>query len=203
MKAFITSGVSIDPATEAGYLRKILEDDDNWLGSARKIKNVIIYGVSAIDINDNNNNRTWDTLLHKAVRRQNAELVKMLLKEGADVRIKNVHDKTPLDLARPYVGSDITWVLQEADKLQRRRQPGSSGRGAEEPKAVNRVPHIIAGIAVLAMISYIHKKFFRKKVEEDGEWEWADDEEETSESAPATSQSASQVQETGDLFAAM
>ena len=48
------------------------------------------------------------TPLHYAAENGDAEIVKILLKYGADVNAKNEHGFTPLDVA---TGAEVRWIL--------------------------------------------------------------------------------------------
>lgn len=52
-----------------------------------------------------------DTALHIATKRGNIEIVKMLLDHGAKIDLKNVNDKTVLDIAKENNRDEICMLL--------------------------------------------------------------------------------------------
>lgn len=62
-------------------------------------------------INVNERNVYGETALHLAVKRGNIQAVKLLLRLGADSRIRNVMNQSPLDLAQQTFNQDIYSIL--------------------------------------------------------------------------------------------
>ena len=61
--------------------------------------------------NFNVNGSTYDSLLHVAVRHQNYEICKMLIKFGADVNMLNIDDQSPLQITEAHLNVDLCKLL--------------------------------------------------------------------------------------------
>ena len=64
------------------------------------------------DINAQDGNDNWNTPLHLAIKRNELEVVKFLLTQGADTTIKNGDGNKPLNLAEKYNNVEITDELK-------------------------------------------------------------------------------------------
>lgn len=105
-------------------LMSAIRSDDLELKKLEKIKNLIQRGAY---VNFQDSNLGHNTPLHAAVRKQEAEVVKLLLAEGA-IQIKNDNSKTPLDLARHLGRKDIVLQLKKATVPKR----GNTGENKPE-----------------------------------------------------------------------
>ncbi|WP_264731809.1 ankyrin repeat domain-containing protein [Wolbachia endosymbiont (group A) of Sphaerophoria taeniata] len=105
-------------------LMSAIRSNDLELKKLEKIKNLIQRGAY---VNFQDSNVRHNTPLHAAVRKQEVEVVKLLLAEGA-IQIKNDNSKIPLDLARRLGKKDIVLQLEKKIVLKR----GNTGENKPE-----------------------------------------------------------------------
>nr|prf alpha latrotoxin [Latrodectus tredecimguttatus] len=79
------------------------------------------------DININEQNVDKDTALHLAVYYKNLQMIKLLIKYGIDVTIRNAYDKTALDIAIDAKFSNIVEYLKTKSGKFRREYKSSYG----------------------------------------------------------------------------
>jgi len=92
------------------------------------------------DINAQDGNDNWNTVLHLAIKRNELEVVNCLLSEGADITIENGDGKTILELAEECNHAGIIDVLQSCTS-QAECLPSEADRLAShnsQPFAANR-----------------------------------------------------------------
>ena len=82
--------------------------------SNNDLKNVRKHISSGLDINLQYENLDSCTLLHIAVKRNNKEMVRLLLENGADVGLKNLHLNLPLHIAGARGHYEIICMLVDA-----------------------------------------------------------------------------------------
>jgi len=68
-----------------------------------------------------------DTLLHWAVRRHNAKLVKLFIEHGADINVKDGQGRTPLDVAILIRNADIIELLESKGAKRMRKEKPVTG----------------------------------------------------------------------------
>jgi ankyrin repeat protein len=75
----------------------------------KALENAIVFRL----INVNDKNPDDDTLLHYAIRHNNTTIVNICLRNGADDKIKNGENKTPLELAQEYKNNAIIELIKK------------------------------------------------------------------------------------------
>ena len=68
------------------------------------------------------------TLLHTAVKNQDAEVVKLLLEAGGDITVKNKKGQSPLNLAALMPSAEVKTLLEKASVQRRREVFGDDGK---------------------------------------------------------------------------
>ena len=66
------------------------------------------------DINAQDGNDNWNTVLHLAIKRNELEVVNFLLTQGADTTVENGDGKTPLNLAEERNHAEIIDALKNS-----------------------------------------------------------------------------------------
>jgi len=66
------------------------------------------------DINAQDGNDNWNTVLHLAIKRNELEVVNFLLTQGADTAVENGDGKTPLNLAEERNHAEIIDTLKSS-----------------------------------------------------------------------------------------
>ena len=128
------------------------------LDKAMKRDNVFINAV---------NEETGANLLGTALLLDvNAEIIRYLVENGADVNAKNKNNFTPLDLALRMYGKDspIYKIMLNADKLSAKAatSPASSGNNSSTPK----IGYIFTKVVTEASLKAAEERYEQKRREE-------------------------------------
>lgn len=79
------------------------------------------------------NRALGETMLHTAVKNQDAEVVKLLLEFGGDIHFKNKKGESPLDMATRSHSAEVKALMEKAS-VDRRRKIFGFGDGDEDAK---------------------------------------------------------------------
>jgi len=114
--------------------------------------------VEAVDLKAKDD--SGDTLLHHAIRKHNAKMVKILIEHGADIEAKDCQGDTPLDVAINYIrnkeiidlliakgahktkGKELEkiTVISQEELLQNLKKAVAKGQDINQADAIGRTP---------------------------------------------------------------
>ena len=119
-------GANVDRQDAEGFTAAHRALDSNWV---EMLKELLALGT-----NPNLKSHLFqDTLLHAAVKSQDAQIVELVLEAGGDITIKNKKGQSPKELAAEMPSAKIQALMDKAS-ARRRSEIFGGGEDAEEKK---------------------------------------------------------------------
>ncbi|WP_410542233.1 FxSxx-COOH system tetratricopeptide repeat protein [Wolbachia endosymbiont of Tetranychus urticae] len=107
-------------------LRSNLDTED------KKLEKINVLIQRGVNINFQDYNRSNDTPLHIAVRRQELKVIRLLIENKADINVKNGRGRTPLDIAMRNDKQDVVDILTQS-RVKKEHVSSVLGNFAQKP----------------------------------------------------------------------
>ncbi len=122
--ALATSILFSDIPTAEMLVKYGAKVEDSFIHSARDEKTVAFLVEHGVDVNNRMGGKDGDTHLMRSAFFDNIEVVKALLKYGADVQLKNKDGDTALFFAEngKYKDKELVKIIKEAMKQQKSKK---------------------------------------------------------------------------------
>ncbi|KAL3616113.1 hypothetical protein CASFOL_040407 [Castilleja foliolosa] len=123
IKVLVDNGATLSSGDLGRYACYAAEVNDIDL-----LKQIVQYGGDVLQPNAIGSNA-----LHNAISKDNVEIVKFLIEQGADVDKQDIYNNTPRDLANHFGNEEILALLQTVPKTEQRGSGSSRLEAGEAP----------------------------------------------------------------------